>query len=177
MNYLQQDAITAGDCRKVHDCLQGLDRLQNFNTKPTAILFAACTCGNPEISSLIAGKHSWFDFCSQYSVTKSYPLHEAALRHNTEFFEILSQDPVFKEKYTSDRKFTSMKDGEGNTLLHIAADKQAINIIKFSLEFGLDPLVKNFKGVTPLHFAAMRGSEVIAKLLLESDKVHESNLT
>ena len=64
-----------------------------------------------------------------------------------------------------------MVDGEGNTLLHIATNNEEVSIVKFSLEFGLEPLKGNFKGVTPLHFAAMRGNEIITTLLLESKKV------
>ena len=66
-----------------------------------------------------------------------------------------------------------MADSEGNTLLHIAVNKEETSIVKFALEFGLDPLRQNNKGVTPLHFAAMRGNESIAKLLLDSEKVSD----
>ena len=66
-----------------------------------------------------------------------------------------------------------MIDVEGNSLLHIAANEEEVHIASFSLEFGLDPLKRNFKGVTPLHFAAMQGNVTIATLLLNSEKVSD----
>ena len=169
--YIQLKAIDENNCRRVHDLLQNWNGA-DVDTS-TAVLFAACTCGNPEISSLIVKQHSLFDFSSRDSLTKTYPVHEAARKHDTKFFELLAQDSEFKNRYASNPRFTSMIDGEGNTLLHIAADEEELSIVTFSLEFGLDPLKNNFKGITPLHFAAMKGSVAIAKLLLNSEKVSD----
>ena len=94
-------------------------------------------------------------------------------RHDAVFFDALMQAPGSKENYASMENFVSMADSEGNTLLHIAANNEEISIVKFALEFGLNPLKGNNKGVTPLHFAAMRGSESIAKVLLESEEVSD----
>ena len=151
-----------------------MDALDSDNLyKSTAVLYTACTCGNPQITSLIAQKHSCFDFSQQYPDTKSYPLHEAAKKHDTIFFKTLSQDHDFRNKYASKSNFISMVDGEGNTLLHIAVNEQEVDIVIFSLEFGLNPLEMNLKGVTPLHFAAMQGNDDIAKILLQSEKVRD----
>ena len=170
--YIQQKAIGENRCSEVPNLLHKLDSEKDADLH-TAVLFAACSCGNPEITSVIAKEHSLFDFSSRFSVTKTYPLHEAARKHDTMFFKLLAQDPAFKNRYTSNPKFVSMIDGEGNTLLHIAANEQEVHIASFSLEFGLDPLKRNFKGITPLHFAAMQGSVAIATLLLNSEKVSD----
>jgi hypothetical protein len=122
---------------------------------------------------LIAENHSCFDLCDQHTPTNSYPLLEAARRHDAVFFDTLMQAPGSSESYAAKTDFVSMADSEGNTLLHIAANKEEISIVKFALEFGLNPLKGNNKGVTPLHFAAMRGNENIAKLLLYSEKVSD----
>lgn len=167
--FLQQTAITQNDSKEVYDLLHKLNDVnEKVKLESTYVLYAACTCGNPEISSLVANKSSCFDFTEQCVETNSYPIHEAARKHDTMFFKILSHDPNFKQKYASK---LSMVDNEGNTLLHIAANEQEVDIVAFSLEFGLDPLKGNYKGVTPLHFAAMQGSEIIAQILLESERV------
>ena len=178
VHFFQQEAIIKNDCRKVQNLIDKLENLDTVDSddkyaKSTAVLYTACTCGNPEITSLVAQRHLCFDFCLQHPDTKSYPLHEAARKHDTMFFKILSEDPEFRNKYASKSNFTSMVDVEGNTLLHIAVSEQEIDIVVFSLEFGLDPLKRNLKGVTPLHFAAMQGKEDIATILLESEKVQD----
>ena len=137
------------------------------------MLHTACTCSNPEISALIAKNHSRFNLCDHHSLTNTYPLLEAARRHDAVFFDALMQAPGSKENYASMESFVSMADSEGNTLLHIAANNEEISIVKFALEFGLNPLNGNNKGVTALHFAAMRGNESIAKVLLESEEVSD----
>ena len=153
--------------------------LQNFHSEnidavqATDVLYTACTCGNPQVTSLIAENHSHFEFCEQHLLTKSFPLLEAARKHDVAFFDTLAQNPDFKEKYTN---CFSMVDSEGNTLLHIAANNEDVGIVKFALEFGLDPQKGNYKGVTPLHFTAMRGSEGIAKLLLDWEKEKETDV-
>lgn len=151
--------------------LQKLESDAKNIEESTDVLHTACTYGNPEVSLLIAEHHSLFSFCEQHSSTKSYPLLEAARKHDAGFFDTLALDPDFKEKYAGNLNFVSLVDGEENTLLHIAANIEEISIVKFALEFGLDPLKGNYKGVTALHFAAMRGNEDIAKLLLDSEKV------
>ena len=169
----QNEAIIKSDLAKIRSLLQNLGS-ENAD-QGTDALHTACTRGIPEISSLIAENHLCFNFCDRHSLTNSYPLLEAARRHDAVFFDTLTNAPSFKEKYAAKQNFASlaMEDGEGNTLLHIAANKEEINIVKFALEFGLNPLKGNTKGVTPLHFAAMRGNESIAKLLLDSEKISD----
>ena len=165
--FTQNEAIIKSDLKKIRSLLQSLG--SENPSQGTNALYTACTCGNPEISLLIAKNHSRFDLCDQHTPTNSYPLLEAARRHDTVFFDTLRQAPDSSESYAAKESFVSMADSEGNTLLHIAVNKEEISIVKFALDFGLNPLRGNNKGVTPLHFAAMRGNEDIAKLLLYSE--------
>lgn len=104
-----------------------------------------------------------FDWKAKWA--KSYPLLEAARRKHIPLFETLLQDKCFNNYKDA---FASMVDGEGNSLLHIAADVQEDVILQFSLHCGADPTAKNVKGMTPLHYVAMRGNLNACKLLLDS---------
>ena len=72
-----------------------------------------------------------FDWKARWA--KSYPLLEAARRKHIPLFEILLQDKCFNNYKVA---FASMVDGEGNSLLHIAADVQEDMILQFSLLCG-----------------------------------------
>ena len=167
----QNEAIIKSDLAKIRSLLQNLGS-ENAD-QGTDALHTVCTLSNPEISSLIAENHSCFNLCDHHSPSNSYPLLEAARRHDAVLFDTLTRVPGFEENYAAKENFVSLADGEGNTLLHIAANKEEVSIVKFALEFGLNPQKGNNKGVTPLHFAAMRGNESIAKLLLDSEKVSD----
>jgi len=56
---------------------------------------------------------------------------------------------------------------DGGTPLHVAADRGYLRIVKFLLEHGANPNMKNNYGNTPLHFAATYGHPEVAELLLE----------
>lgn len=105
-----------------------------------------------------------FDWKAKWG--NSYPLLEAARRKHIVIFETLLQDRCFNDYKDA---FASMVDDvERNSLLHIAADIQEDAILQFSLDCGADPTVKNDKGMTPLHYVAMRGNLNACKLLLDS---------
>lgn len=55
------------------------------------------------------------------------------------------------------------KDAEGNTLLHVAAEKGEYDIVTELIKQGAKPLVFNSKGDTPLHLAALNGRKVVVK--------------
>lgn len=130
------------------------------------VLHSACTRGNVAVVTLFAKYHSLFDWATK-SNSKCYPLLEAARRKHVALFETLLQCQSFKDCYASKDSFVSMTDGEGNSLLHIAADVEEDVILQFSLDFGVDPTSKNDKGMTPLHYVAMRGNVNACKLLLK----------
>ena len=54
----------------------------------------------------------------------------------------------------------------GNTAIHLATQKNMIDIVDKFITFGGDPTIKNKAGFTSLHIAARDGRVEIAKLLL-----------
>ena len=140
------------------------NRPVSSNTKKSVeALYAACTRGSVAIVALFTEYYFLFDWKAQWA--KSYPLLEAARRKYIPLFEILLQDKCFNDYKNA---FASMVDGEGNSLLHVAADVQENTILRFALHCGAHPTAKNAKGMTALHYVAMRGNENACKLLLNS---------
>ncbi|XP_023311977.1 uncharacterized protein LOC111692293 [Anoplophora glabripennis] len=60
----------------------------------------------------------------------------------------------------------NLKDKEGRTVLHLAAEEGQLHTVKFLLESGADLTVKDRKGHTPLHLAAKKGRGLV-KFLIE----------
>ena len=140
------------------------NRPVSSNTKKsTEALYAACARGSVAVVSLFTEYYFMFDWKEKWA--KSFPLLEAARRKYIPLFEILLQDKCFNDYKDA---FASMVDVEGNSLLHIAADVQEDMILHFSLHCGADPTLKNSKGMTALHYVAMRGNLSACKLLLDS---------
>lgn len=140
------------------------NRPVSSNTKKsTEVLYAAYTRGSIATVALFTEYYFIFDWKAQWA--KSYPLLEAARRKYTPLFEILLQDKCFNDYKDA---FACMVDGEGNSLLHIAVDVQEDMILQFSLHCGADPTAKNMKGMTPLHYVAMRGNLNACKVFLDS---------
>jgi hypothetical protein len=60
-----------------------------------------------------------------------------------------------------------IKDEEGKTALHLAAEQNHIRIVKLLLKFGrARPDVRDAQGRTPLHIAAERNLKTISKMLM-----------
>ena len=59
-------------------------------------------------------------------------------------------------------------DGEGNTLLHVAAELGNTSLIDFCVDAGLNINAKNKEGERPLHVAVSAGAVDAAKSLLEA---------
>jgi len=59
-------------------------------------------------------------------------------------------------------------DDEGNTMLHLAAEKNDADMALFLLIKGADPLYKNNNGDTPLHVAINKTAFETAKVLVEN---------
>ncbi|XP_018574498.1 uncharacterized protein LOC108913430 [Anoplophora glabripennis] len=60
----------------------------------------------------------------------------------------------------------NIKDKNGRTVLHLAAEKGQIDTIKFLTDVGADIAAKDKEGRTPLHLAAKEGRDVV-QLLIE----------
>ncbi|XP_023311281.1 uncharacterized protein LOC111691956 [Anoplophora glabripennis] len=67
----------------------------------------------------------------------------------------------------------NLKDKEGRTVLHLAAEKGQLLTVKFLLEAGADLTAKDRKGRTPLHSAAKKGCRLV-KFLVEQGADIES---
>jgi hypothetical protein len=83
--------------------------------------------------------------------------------------------------YLLEKGYLNIKNKEGWTGLHAAANSNFIPIVKSILEKGGNPLVIGKDGLTPLHAAAQNGNDDSASLLVESikkkkDKVSYINL-
>jgi len=57
---------------------------------------------------------------------------------------------------------------KNNTLLHIAADKGAKEMVELLISGGADIKIKDSSGTTPLHFAVCRQNKDVAELLITS---------
>eukprot|EP00193_Tetraselmis_chui_P007061 CAMPEP_0177766316 /NCGR_PEP_ID=MMETSP0491_2-20121128/8462_1 /TAXON_ID=63592 /ORGANISM="Tetraselmis chuii, Strain PLY429" /LENGTH=373 /DNA_ID=CAMNT_0019282727 /DNA_START=285 /DNA_END=1402 /DNA_ORIENTATION=+ len=72
------------------------------------------------------------------------------------------------------------RDGvTGDTPLHKAVENEQTELVKWLLEQGVMPNVKDNSGVTPLHLASIKGYVTLVQLLLDSDstvkKVTDAN--
>ena len=71
-------------------------------------------------------------------------------------------------KYGADPNIQDSFDVGLNTPLHIAAEKNQLEVIKLLLSAGAHPSMKNKSGFTPLHMAARAGNKDAAMILLNS---------
>lgn len=84
-----------------------------------------------------------------------------ALPHTIEFLaRLLLADKDFAHILNQRRK------GEGNAL-HFAIKSQDVQLVRFCLDHGADPNMRDERGYTPLHIATMNGNSTLAKLLLD----------
>ena len=58
-----------------------------------------------------------------------------------------------------------MKDPQGNSMLHLAAELGHNEIISFLMHNGLDVALQNNSGHTPLHLAVSKGHHKTVELL------------
>jgi len=85
---------------------------------------------------------------------------------------------TFLEEYNNHQKLLDIlnengahlhiKDGYGNSLLHIAAMKGNLSIMSFLLEKNMDINGLNKSGKTPLHFAAKHSNLEVSIFLLKN---------
>ncbi len=72
-----------------------------------------------------------------------------------------------KELVEKDASLLESRDGNGSTPLHIACTKGHLELVRYLLTAGADPLAGDNENSTPLHAAAIGGNTDIAQLLLD----------
>lgn len=76
------------------------------------------------------------------------------------------EDHSFWKTAKTKNLFVNQFNHEGNTLLHIAAEREHVQLVHFLLKNGADPAIGNQEGYQPLHYAAQKGDlTIIAELL------------
>ena len=70
-----------------------------------------------------------------------------------------------KKERRVDKLLRRVKDKDGNTLLHWAAKRGHVNIVKFLLDMGAEKDVNNINGRMPIHLAENYGHTEIVSLL------------
>ncbi len=71
-----------------------------------------------------------------------------------------------KKIISQNKKLIFAKDSTRQTPLHVAAEKNFVDIVKFLIEKGADVNAKNQRGATPLHLACQNGRLRTAELLV-----------
>ncbi|XP_062075760.1 ankyrin repeat-containing protein BDA1-like [Humulus lupulus] len=90
------------------------------------------------------------------TIYKETALHIAVKRENFDVFECLVKRILRAKHKNSDiqeKQILNGKNGEGNTVLHIAALKNAPKIVEALIKCGVDANVKNSKGDTALNIS------------------------
>jgi acyl-CoA-binding protein len=75
---------------------------------------------------------------------------------------------AFSELYQRNSNIINVKDKEGMSPLHWAADRGHIEVVRFLLSHGADIDAQDNCGNTPLHIAAMSDQKEIVRLLLDA---------
>lgn len=72
-----------------------------------------------------------------------------------------------KDLIEKDAALLESRDGDGSTPLHIACIKGHLELARYLLEKGADPLAGDNENSTPLHIAAIGGNTATAQLFLD----------
>ncbi len=72
-------------------------------------------------------------------------------------FEAVRSGDLEKIKRLVKKENVNLKDFEGASLLHVAAEFSHTEVVRFLIDSGADVNAKNLNGWTPLHLAARNG--------------------
>ena len=129
-------------------------------------LHHACIHGYANIVIALA-EHQSIDYCA-VNIEGDFPLHLAATEHRIKVFTALKAKQHIMEMFHSNEAFKSLRDPDGNTLLHLVVDAEETEVVEWCLEIGMDLRTQNNTGMNSLHVAARRGCVEIAEMLLEN---------
>ena len=98
-------------------------------------------------------------------------MEENAIAEGAKWYKAKEDERIGKKQWTSEEPVNPICPGDlaslGFTLLHFAAGKGNLPLVKFILEFEEgDKNPANVKGITPLHCASLSGNYSICKEIL-----------
>ena len=127
-------------------------------------LHYACLNGNVTIVKALAV--AGCDFALKNN-EGDYPLHLAAREQYHQIFTMLQHKGILMNICQSLPEFWLLQDGKGNTLVHVAVDKEQEEIVQLCLSFNPNIKLSNNTGLSPLHVAAIRGNIPIADQIIQ----------
>ena len=122
--------------------------------KLTALMYGS---GNTRIFKMLLNHNADADLINLHNENV---LHWACYLGNAEVVKI-----ILMAKNDSLRE---MRDGRGQTPLHIASNKGHLKIVNLLLQAHADPNVRDIDGATPLYSASLQGHIAIVRQLLEA---------
>ena len=137
----------------------GQCKLNIKNVEGNTPLHIACAKNHQHILEL-AISNSERDFNIQ-NENGNYLLHTAISNELDEVFNMLLAAPTIHLNL-------NLRNELGDTVLHIAAKRNSIELCQKIIAKGVDPNIQNSDGETPLHIAASSEGGNIAELLLNS---------
>lgn len=161
------NAVKNNSVEVVTTLLSKADNIEYTNKKGQTALILAVQNNSTDVVKLLLSKNAKIDVTDAKGNNLAYYLIESYSPRNTKSFETKLQ---LLESNGLD--FTAPQKN-GNTLLHLALDKNDTNFLKQIAQFDVDVNAINSEGNTALHLAAMKAQDttVIRYLLsLGADK-------
>lgn len=136
-------------------------KVNHMDTKGNSLLSLAIRYNTPEMVKFLVEKGAAINVKSNKENTLLGDLFQSFNANKKEIFE------EKLEYLLANGLEVTTQQAEGNTLLHLAVDKESTFLVKKAIELKTKINQKNDEGLTPLHLAAMKAREVdVIKVLL-----------